>query len=157
MLTGADVRGWRYSGWSKWPLCAVNIFTIRMGSLLAWREGSDGDGKGAGVWAGRLSAPPRRGSPLESVALRSREWLRKSGSAPAGGSLIWFWTHAGSEAGGSAVQFLLPGHFVPKNFNSRQCGNPKQQCAMRVLRVGPELSLEDQITKPSSLGGIKIH
>lgn len=42
MLTGADVRGWRYSGCSKWPLCAVNIFTIRMGNLLACREGSEG-------------------------------------------------------------------------------------------------------------------
>lgn len=93
MLTGADVRGWRYSGWSKWPLCAVNIFMIRMGSRLAWREGSAGEGQDVDVERDGSAAPARCGSPLASAALRSGDWLRKSGSDPPGGSIIWIEAH----------------------------------------------------------------
>lgn len=42
MLTGAEVRGWRYSGCSKWPECAVSMVRIFTGSLLACRRGSEG-------------------------------------------------------------------------------------------------------------------
>lgn len=98
MLTGADVRGWRYSGCSKWPLCAVNIFTIRMGSLLAWREGSEGQGQDVGVETNGLSTPVRCVSPLASAALRSGDWLRKSGSGPPGRSLIWIEALGGTMA-----------------------------------------------------------
>lgn len=89
------MRGWRYSGCSKWPLCAVNIFTIRIGSLLAWREGSEGERQGVGVGTDGLSAPVRCGS---SAALRSGDWLRKSGSGPPGRSLIWIGAQRGTEA-----------------------------------------------------------
>lgn len=98
MLTGADVRGWRYSGWSKWPPCAVNIFRIRMGSLLAWREGSAGAGQLVRAWTDGGAAPVPRGSPLASAALRSGDWLRKSASDPPGGSLIWIEAHSGTAA-----------------------------------------------------------
>lgn len=101
MLTGADVRGWRYSGWSKWPPCAVNIFMIRMGSLLAWREGSAGDGQDVGAETDGFPAPLRCGSPLAAaaLALRSGNWLmRKSGSDPPGGSLIWIEARNGTAA-----------------------------------------------------------
>lgn len=98
MLTGADVRGWRYSGCSKWPLCAVNIFMIRMGSLLAWRDGSVGEELDVGVKTDAFPAPVRCGSPLASAALRSGDWLRKSGSGPPGGSLIWIGARNGTAA-----------------------------------------------------------
>lgn len=81
MLTGEELRGCRYSGWSKWPLCAVNILMIRTGSLLAWRKGSAGDGQDVGAETG---APTRCGS----SARRPGDWLRKSGSDPLGESLI---------------------------------------------------------------------
>lgn len=86
MLTGEEVRGCRYSGWSKWPLCAVNILMIRTGSLLAWRKGSAGDGQDVGA---ETDGPVRCDSPLASSALRPGDWLRKSGSDPLGESLIW--------------------------------------------------------------------
>lgn len=102
MLTGADVRGWRYSGWSKWPPCAVNIFKIRMGSLLVCREGSARAGTNA------ATAAVRRGSPL-----RSGDWLRKSASDPPGGSLIWIRTHrktaASKERTPATAKPTLPG------------------------------------------------
>lgn len=98
MLTGEDVRGWRYSGWSKWPLCAVNIFIIRMGSLLAWREGSTADRPDLFVETEGLPVPVRCSSPLASAALRSGDWLRKSGSDPPEGSLIWVEARNGSAA-----------------------------------------------------------
>lgn len=79
MLIGAEVRGWRYSGWSKWPPCAVNMFRIRIGSLLACREGS--------VRTGR-SAAAAGGSPLDSG-----DWMRKSASHPPGKCLIWMRAH----------------------------------------------------------------
>lgn len=85
MLSGADVSGWRYSGCSKWPLCAVNIFTIRIGSLLAWRNGSV-RGLKVSLEPDGLSAPVRCWSPLVGD---SGECLRKGGSGPPGGSLIW--------------------------------------------------------------------
>lgn len=97
MLTGADVRGWRYSGCSKWPLCAVNIFTIRMGSLFAWREGSEGEGQDVSLKTYDLSAPVRCESPLASAGLRSGDWLRKSGSGPPGKSFIWIGARRGTK------------------------------------------------------------
>ena len=42
MLTGAGVRGCKYSGCSKCPVCAVNILRTRMGSRFACRTGSRG-------------------------------------------------------------------------------------------------------------------
>lgn len=98
MLTGADVRGWRYSGCSKWPLCAVNIFMIRMGSLLAWREGSVGEGWDVAEKTGDFSASLRCGSPLVSLSLRSWDLLRKSVSVPTGWSLIWIGPQNGTAA-----------------------------------------------------------
>lgn len=137
MLTGADVRGWRYSGCSKWPLCAVNIFTIRMGSLLAWREGSEGEGLDVGVKTDCLSAPVRYESPLASAALRSWDWLRKSGSGPPGRSLIWI----GALGGTTACDEWTKGWnsftstFHSDTFSRRECGNPKgalAKCASSV-------------------------
>lgn len=127
MLTGADVRGWRYSGCSKWPLCAVNIFTIRMGSLLAWREGSKGEWQDVGVKTDGLSAPVRCGSPLVSAALRSGDWLRKSGSGPPGRSLIWIGARRGTTACNEWTQGWnsFTSTFHDDKFSRRQCGNPK--------------------------------
>lgn len=131
MLTGADVRGWRYSGCSKWPLCAVNIFTIRMGSLLAWREGSEGEEQNVGVETDRVFAPVRYGSPLASAALHSGDWLRKSGLGPPGGSLIWIGARGGTTACNEGTQgwnsFTSTVH--DDKFNRRECGNPKRACA----------------------------
>lgn len=45
MLTGAGVRGCKYSGCSKCPVCAVNILITRMGSRFACRRGSRGVNK----------------------------------------------------------------------------------------------------------------
>lgn len=113
MLTGADVRGWRYSGWSKWPPCAVNIFKIRMGSLLACREGS------ARAGANAATAAVRRGSPL-----RSGDWLRKSASDPPGGSLIWIRTHrktaASKERTPATAKPTLPGSMSRRGGGGRK-------------------------------------
>lgn len=132
MLTGADVRGWRYSGCSKWPPWAVNIFTIRMGSLLAWRHGSEGDGEDVGVGSDAPSAPLRWGSPLRSV-----NWLRKSASAPPGRSLIWIWAQteprAYTEWSPPRVLFLWTLH--NDKFKKRERGNPERSCVKRLLRV----------------------
>lgn len=55
MLTGADCRGCRYSGWwSKWLVCAVNILSIRIGSRFAWRIGSKGVGEQTNAPVGEL-------------------------------------------------------------------------------------------------------
>ncbi len=144
MLTGADVRGWRYSGCSKWPLCAVNIFMIRMGSLLAWREGSVGEGHDVGVETDLFPAPVRCGSPLATAVLRSGDWLRKSGSGPPGGSLIWIRTRDGTAAYNEWTQgsnsFTSTIH--DEKFNRRDRVIQKGMCVVRVHRVGPEVSLK---------------
>ena len=67
---------------------------IRIGSLLAWRRGSAGDGQDLGA---ETDARVRCDSPLTSWALRPGDWLRKSGSDPLGESLIW------NEAGKSSA------------------------------------------------------
>lgn len=153
MLTGADVRGWRYSGCSKWPLCAVNIFMIRMGSLLAWRKGSVGEGQDAGMETDSVSAPVRCGSPLVCAALRSGYWLRKSGSGPPGGSLIWIGARNGTAA---CNEWTLGWNsftstFHDDKFNRRECGNPeghvrsaRPPCPTRAV------SKEEQIARMSS-------
>lgn len=41
-LTGVEGRGCRYSGCKMCPDRAVSIFKTLMGSLFAWRKGSDG-------------------------------------------------------------------------------------------------------------------
>lgn len=56
MLTGAGVRGCKYSGCSKCAVCAVSILRTRMGSRFACRSGSRG--------ANRDTAAPGRGSVL---------------------------------------------------------------------------------------------
>lgn len=145
MLTGADVRGWRYSGCSKWPLCAVNIFMIRMGSRLAWREGSVGEGQDVGTETDGLSAPVRWGSPLASAALRSGDCLRKSGSGPPGGSLIWIWAGNWTMACNERTQGWnsFTSTFHDDIFNRRESAViQKGKCAVRVHRVGPKLSLK---------------
>lgn len=131
MLTGADVRGWRYSGWSKWPPCAVNIFKIRMGSLLACLEGSvraETNAASDVVW---------RGSPL-----RTGDWLRKSASDPPGRSLIWIGTHrsraASKERTPATVKPTLPGsisrRYIERGINNgggRGC-NPEGKARVRT-------------------------
>lgn len=137
MLTGEDVRGCRYSGWSKWPLCAVNILMIRIGSLLAWREGSAGDGQDVGA---ETDGPVWRDSPLASSALRPGDWLRKSGSDPLGESLIWNEARKSSAACEEWTQRLktyLPTHFIA--IKSKECDNPEENVRMRIQRVGPNL------------------
>lgn len=84
MLTGADVRGWRYSGCSKWLLCALNIFRIRIGSLLAWRVGSEGEGTETSCILVPLGSELQR-----SLPLRSGDGLRKCASDPRGELFIW--------------------------------------------------------------------
>lgn len=137
MLTGEDVRGCRYSGWSKWPLCAVNILMIRIGSLLAWREGSAGHGQDGGA---ETDGPVRCDSPLASSALRPGDWLRKSGSDPLGESLIWNKARKSSAAREEWTRRLkthLPAQIMA--IKSRECDNPEQNVRMRIHRVGPKL------------------
>lgn len=55
-----------------------------------------GEGEDVGVETDGLSAPLRCGSPLALV--RSGDLLRKSGSGPPGGSLIWIWDRNGTAA-----------------------------------------------------------
>lgn len=133
MLTGEDVRGCRYSGWSKWPLCAVNILMIRIGSLLAWREGSAGDGQDVGA---ETDGPVWR----DSSVLRPGDWLRKSGSDPPGESLIWNEARKSSAACEEWTQRLkthLPTHFIA--IKSKERDNPGENVRMRIQRVGPKL------------------
>lgn len=155
MLTGAEVRGWRYSGCSRWPLWAVNIFTIRTGSLLFWRDGSAGDGRDVGVGADALSAALRRGSPLRS----GDDWLRKSASDPAGRSLIWIYLGVnrsrGARGADAGLAFIYLHISSLRNRAGTECANPKWQCAKgRVLRLGIKPFLgKTQIPKVSSFGG----
>lgn len=98
MLTGADVRGWRYSGCSKWLLCALNIFRIRMGSLLAWRVGSEGEG----TETSGLFAPLWGELPL-LLPVRSGDGLRKCASDPWGEPFIWIEAAQSSGEGSERV------------------------------------------------------
>lgn len=70
MLTGADVKGCKYSGCSKCPVCAVNILITRIGSRFAWRSGSRGVNK--------ETTAPGRDSVLPPVSLRSIRVLTRS-------------------------------------------------------------------------------
>lgn len=139
MLTGEEVRGCRYSGWSKWPLCAVNILMIRIGSLLAWRKGSAGDGQDDGA---KTDGPVRCDSPPASSALRPGDWLRKSGSDPLGESLIWNEARRSSAACDEWTRGLkthLPTEFMAIKAAERD--NPGKNVRMRIRRVGPKLPL----------------
>lgn len=138
MLTGEDVRGCRYSGWSKWPLCAVNILMIRIGSLLAWREGSAGDGQDVGA---ETDGPARCGS----SALRPGDWLRKSGSDPLGESLIWNEARKSSAAcDGWTRRYKkkkkkkTKTHLSTRLMLIKSTDNPEKNVRMRIRRVGPE-------------------
>lgn len=71
MLTGADCRGCRYSGWwSKWLVCAVNILSIRIGSCFAWRIGSKRVDENTNAPVGELQ--------LSLLSQDSEVWLRIS-------------------------------------------------------------------------------
>lgn len=90
MLTGAGVRGCKYSGCSKCPVCAVNILITRIGSRFACRSGSRGVNK--------ESAAPGRDFLGTLVSLSSIRALTRSAADPEGRYFIgeraqgWPWT-----------------------------------------------------------------
>lgn len=89
MLTGAGVRGCKYSGCSKCPVCAVNILITRIGSRFACRSGSRGVNK--------ESTAPGRDFLGTLVSLSSIRALTRSAADPEGRYFI------GERAQGVAV------------------------------------------------------
>ncbi|TNN61220.1 hypothetical protein EYF80_028515 [Liparis tanakae] len=100
MLTGAGVRGCKYSGWSKCPVCALNILRTRMGSRFACRTGSRGVNKdtaapGRGVGLPRVSLSSMRGSLIST---------RRTSKCPLGGRIADEMGGPDAREGGATVK-----------------------------------------------------